>query len=276
MWASYDVLEDTNWGIQYYSGSNYLNKDVGFKYLFSYGIMQLLVVQQDAIWHLSESLGHMINPHNYEEIEEIRKIRNITVGHPTKSDRGKTTQYCSINQNTININGFDYFIWTKNGHEIKTVNIKEKIKIQYSWISESLSEILYLLKEEWNKMREEYIKIKLQNYFQKDFDFRMEKLLTRDVIALGYGYKGIKETFDKIVLEFKRRYGDHELKGTSQLIREISFILDFFYDILNFKKEYCEIEYSLYGEMLTNKMEELKDGCRAIDEEIEKGLNINS
>ncbi|MDD5017005.1 MAG: hypothetical protein PHO15_02755 [Eubacteriales bacterium] len=267
MWASCDVLEDTNEGIEYYRTCEYKDNNIGFKYLHLYGLLQLVFVQQNALWHLSETLGKTIEPTKTPEIDKIRDIRNSSIGHPTKKSNN---EFISISRTTMNKCGFKYMKWKKDYYNIRSVNIDEVLETQLYWLIESVDILLEHLKGIWNTMCKEFEKKLMIDYIPSDLDFRMEKLTTYDkVMALNYGHKGIKDFVDKLNKEYKNRYGEdgREMAGTSYLFKELFFILNYFYEVLISTKEYNEIEYGLFSEMLRDKINKLKESCMVIDNE---------
>lgn len=274
MWASCDVLEDTCIGIEYYIKCDYKEDNTGSKYLYLYGLLQLLFVQQDALWHLSEALEEEIKPSDTPKIEEIREIRNCSIGHSTKKGWNKNLhEFISISQISINKSSFEYVKWIGGKCTIHSANIDDMLETQLKWLNECLDKLMEYLKGVWDTMSNEYKKIKMIDLFLPNLNYHIEKLATRDaILALGYGYEGIKTMFDNIVKEIKLRYGNRELQGTSYLIKEISFILNFFYEVLKQKREYIEIEYGLFSELLHIKMDELKRHCIEIDKDIDIGI----
>lgn len=83
--SSLDVIGDIECAISFYDQQSHLFECDGSRYILIYGILQGLVVQQDAVSNLCEALGicYDIDP----ELKNIREIRNDSIGHPTK--RGK-------------------------------------------------------------------------------------------------------------------------------------------------------------------------------------------
>jgi hypothetical protein len=59
----------------------------GILYLATYGFMQALVVQQDAVRDLCTCLSVAYDPRVHPILGEIREIRNATAGHPTSNER---------------------------------------------------------------------------------------------------------------------------------------------------------------------------------------------
>ena len=88
--SSLDIVEDTDLAINDYLEIEDVIK-IGLKYLYVFGILQILFVQQDAIKNIGEALNIDVNLDN--ELLEIRDIRNNSIGHPTKRGKGKSTSF---------------------------------------------------------------------------------------------------------------------------------------------------------------------------------------
>ena len=90
--SSLDVIEDTDCCLETFLTTDIDHLDDGKKYMYVYGTLQALFVQQDAAKHLAESLeiAYPINKQSNEDqqLNEIRDIRNNSVGHPTKRGGG--------------------------------------------------------------------------------------------------------------------------------------------------------------------------------------------
>ena len=91
--SSSDAINDTTRAIGSYVESDYPD-DVGLKYLFIYGLLQALYIQQDAVENLFKALRKCY-PQSKEfgydrsdKLTEIRFLRNETTGHPTGTKPG--------------------------------------------------------------------------------------------------------------------------------------------------------------------------------------------
>lgn len=96
-----DVIEDTDSCLDAFlmtdldrfdDGDQYLAD--GNKYMYVYGTLQALYMQQYAVEHLTESLKipdaedpSLKKITEDPSLKKIREIRNASVGHPTKQDR---------------------------------------------------------------------------------------------------------------------------------------------------------------------------------------------
>ena len=92
--SSMDALEDTHEAISAFIAAasklehKYQERELGERYLRTYGVMQAFVIQQDAARNLHVSLG-MQKP-DLKPLGYIRDLRVAVAGHPTLQDRPKT------------------------------------------------------------------------------------------------------------------------------------------------------------------------------------------
>jgi hypothetical protein len=111
--ASMDALEDTHHAILAFvsAASNLLPKlqerELGERYLRTYGVMQAFAIQQDAIRNIHLSLG-MPDP-DLSPLDHIREFRIAAAGHPTLQDRPKALPRRAhfISQPTLGDSGMD-------------------------------------------------------------------------------------------------------------------------------------------------------------------------
>lgn len=148
--SSLDVIRDNCDAIAGYINAEYPD-DIGLKYLFLYGLLQTLYVQQDAILNLSEAFR--IEYRRTPELNEIRLMRNSAIGHPTKQDRTKDdlTYYNFITQVSLSFEGFS--LMRSHGHGAGE-HIFSDIKL-FPMICNQLDGILSALKDIENKLKEE-------------------------------------------------------------------------------------------------------------------------
>lgn len=101
--SSLDAIGDTLYSIHDYLEAVY-PESVGLKYIYTYGLLQALFIQQDAMRHLSEAFD--IKFELSEKLDRIRKLRNASIGHPTKNNVQKSTYYNYISRMTLSKAGF--------------------------------------------------------------------------------------------------------------------------------------------------------------------------
>ncbi|MGH4122449.1 MAG: hypothetical protein ACREV6_05920 [Clostridium sp.] len=162
-----DTIEDTESAIEYYLRLKDFDAHTG-GYLFIYGLLQALFLQQDAIGNLHDGIFESSKYlkdilERFQELRNIREIRNDSIGHPT--NRGGKS-YHSIVQHSINKNGFElYSDFDDEVDKFKNINLIEIIKVQRDVIAYSLKGILRKLEEEETLHKKIYSDNKLQNFF---------------------------------------------------------------------------------------------------------------
>jgi hypothetical protein len=113
--AAMDCAEDAELGIKRYAA---LPRFSGFDggYLFVYGLMQCLYVQQDALRVLHECVRGIVGPANvparpfnwqdYPRLARVRKIRNEAFGHPAAGDQEQTVHF--VTRGELSNSSFHY------------------------------------------------------------------------------------------------------------------------------------------------------------------------
>lgn len=141
--SSLDAIRQTHRAIEAYNHSNGdLTEDQ--RYLAIYGLLQALVVQQDAMCHLAESLQtRPVHMNRHKRLEEIRNIRNWTVGHPTKVDRFDTHSHHAIQRPQLGRGGFSLYSAFDDGREQYTyVPLVQLARLQRRVVSRLLRDML--------------------------------------------------------------------------------------------------------------------------------------
>ena len=89
--SALDALEDASWAVEYYCEQSYPEDSKG-KYLYTYGLLQALYVQQDAAESINAVIidtQHINWKTLFPEAYNIREMRNDVVGHPTNRNNRK-------------------------------------------------------------------------------------------------------------------------------------------------------------------------------------------
>jgi hypothetical protein len=207
-----DSIEDTELAVESYI-KNYEPKDEGEKYLLLYGLLQTMIVQQDAAKHLSNSFGldFSFSP----EIRLIRDIRNESIGHPTKKGiRKEPISYHFISKISIHKFEFDLLSTFGDSRESihKTIHLDSQLETQSKEIQASLLYVIKTMKEMKREIQMKFSGSKLQEVAN------MEKISH----PLGYiqeaaydpeswkGTYGVKE-ISKILEEFEKGLEERQL-----------------------------------------------------------------
>lgn len=267
--SALDVLEDSSWAIEYYLESDY-PKEMKGKYLYTYGLLQALFVQQDAVNSLNIALlGKKIDFQNdYPYANAVRDIRNDTIGHPTNRGGNK---FISIAQMSMTKNGFYYCKddgEDRNKDEIIDVNIMKSIEDTAKCINEIIKKAVDDLDSEYKEYIEKHRDRKMQNLFN-GLDYARSKVFEETALR-NSEYNSTKKMIEECEKELILRYGSIEAKdGYKWLLSEIHELYDLIDsvpEICNLKKD--RIRYYLL-DLLFNKLEELRDYCKETDKYFE-------
>ena len=129
-----DVIKDTVLCLEASRTTNIDSLDVGKKYMYVYGSLQALYVQQDAVKSFTSVL-RIDYPCN-SLLDEIRIIRDASVGHPTKHTNGSPSRkFNFITRDSIGNQGFKLGITFADANKpkcYKKVNIRDLIEKQRS------------------------------------------------------------------------------------------------------------------------------------------------
>ncbi len=211
MCSSLDAIGDADLAID-----SYLNNDFpkceGSKYLQVYGVLQALFIQQDAVAHLCESLSMSFKIENHQDLLDIRKIRNESIGHPTKKGSKKELKtYHFISRPTISKTGFQLMTCCeKVKTEFKDILIGEIIKKQRKILSGILQSLTEKLCSEKQAHKKRFRMNKLEEIFSQAHYF-VEKIYDGlkggDKIPIGkIGIQMIKkEILAKFASKLKER-----------------------------------------------------------------------
>lgn len=154
-----DVIEDTECCLDAFLTTDlnrFDDKDQhladGNKYMYIYGTLQALYLQQDAVTHLTESLRLVKFFELPCSLQKIREIRNASVGHPTKQDRPtkEPVRFNFIVRISITNQGFKLVRTYKDGRPdcFEDVNIPELIATQRRIFIGVLKNVIKTLQKE--------------------------------------------------------------------------------------------------------------------------------
>lgn len=103
--SSLDTIQDSQEAIDFYEQLDEFTGNNG-GYLYVYGIMQGLILQQDSANSLEDALfKKKLNwKEDYPTLYNIREQRNNSIGHPTR--RGNDDSFHMIARYSINKSGF--------------------------------------------------------------------------------------------------------------------------------------------------------------------------
>jgi hypothetical protein len=270
-----DTIQDTEYGIHSYLDSypEKLKKNKGFLYLTTYGILQLIFVQQDAIKNLSEAFG--VEFELPVELKIIRDIRNRSTGHPTKKTEHRKKEIYSFNQilnYSLNYSGFKFWTFYSDVKEREETefNCIDKIEENRKFCSQLLNNILTKLKNDENNHRKKYMNEKLVIIFdQMSYLFEKVKEGITDTKPIEFS-RGIFKDLVKKIDTFDEKLKERNEDGCIDSYKEdLIYPIDKVTKYLNLDQTVDKEAAEIFIWYIQEKFKTLKQIAQDIDEEYE-------
>lgn len=172
--SSLDTIGDTTYSIQEYILADY-PESIGLKYIFTYGLLQALFIQQDAMRNLSEAFD--IEFELTDRLKKIRTLRNASIGHPTKHNVKGSAYYNYISRITLSKSGFTLMRSYDQGRdEFIDIKLYPMIDAQLSDIESSYKILANKLAEADRMHREKYKDKQLAGIFHSSMGYTFSKV----------------------------------------------------------------------------------------------------
>lgn len=268
--ASIDVLEDSSWAVEYYIENDYPS-DMKGKYLYTYGLLQALFVQQDAADNIYKVFfDEKIKwKDEYPEAYAVREMRNDVTGHPLNRDNHFFIYLVQMDMEKDSISYLKNDVDSKK-HQSVNVNLMGSIEDSAKCINHVLSKVLEKLDSEHKAYINAHKNVKMVKIFQS-LDYAREKIVCRDLIMGDCMYDSTKEMVKKCREELVKRYGSENAieayKYTFNEIDELYDLIDNEIPQSNVSKK-DDVIYRL-KENLLSKLEYLVGLCKETDEYFE-------
>lgn len=217
------------------------SEDDGARYLIIYGILQALLLQQDAAKHVAASLN--IKVKLPKELEDIRIIRNSAAGHPGFQKENAQSKSCFISRSSLSSLGFDLMTVYSEGNDYKMdhVNIPKLLKTQESYLGEILSRVVNELEMQEMEHRKMHEETKLIDCFPHTIRYFFSKLFEatsgEDKYCLGAMHlELIQNCLD-----------DFHSKLDARGEWDVSDSIKYHYEKLSYPMTELKIEHKLFG-----------------------------
>jgi hypothetical protein len=161
--SALDVIGDTELAFNAYSDSSGVS-DVGQRYLLLYGVLQAMLIQQDAVKKISEAFQCSLSfP---PTINKIREIRSDSIGHPMSRKRDKIDKANFIQQISLRHNGFTLMTILSDGnYYFQSIDVPKLIHEQKQFLEAVLLDLIKKLRSDEMTHRKKYQDKSLQNIF---------------------------------------------------------------------------------------------------------------
>ncbi len=276
--SSLDMIEDMEQAIRAYEELE--EPSQALLYLATVGVLQSLFVQQDAVTHLIEGLGYsadsFVDASQKAVLKDIREIRNQAIGHPTKRDRPKPTQYNYIIQHSLSARGFDIlFYWEDGSQGSRSVDVTSLIAQQRLILKEILEKVRNSLEQQILIHKGAFKEEKLTEYFETAPYFCQkvaEAVVVDDTLLYSLGLGGL----DNVVQALNDFRGALERRNPmylKELERKYDLLLWAIQRVRSFlearqngeESEVPREEAEIYSEFICANVNDLQEMAREID-----------
>ena len=269
------VIGDTVLALKSYLKKRY-PKDNGQKYLYTYGVMQVLFTQQDAVINLTDSFG--IKTDICPVFREIRNFRNISIGHPTKLARKEGVYYGYISRITLSKNGFTVIRTDeiKKKDQFVDVDLLDYIFKQTLEVNSIIELLGKKLIDNDKEHKNAYKEFSMENIFHESMRYNFEKI-GEGIYSSGYG----KEDFALSMLEsVKKTYEEfkHRLIERKEFNEYIEYDWNQYNHAINKLEKYLlkednnmsESDARIYLYYIREEHQHFKEIAKEVDDEYKK------
>ncbi len=237
--SSLDTTGDTTLSIEEYLTSDYPEND-GLKYIYTYGLLQSLFIQQDAVKHLSEAFG--IDFKINEQLKKVRALRNASIGHPTKNKVRGTVFYNYISRITLSKYGFTLLRSSEGSRdEFIDVDLLSILTTQLNEIEKSYKLISTKLIEADRMHREKFQNKLIIDIFHSSMGYQFSKVAEGiySTSTPHHGHFGLKmlESIEKTYFEY-----ENALTERNELNESIEYDLEQYKHAISILKSFLSGE----------------------------------
>ncbi len=269
--SSLDTIGDTLCSFEDYLSGEYPKSD-GLRYIYTYGILQALFIQQDAMKNLSEAFA--IKFDLSEQLVSIRNIRNASIGHPTKNSVKGSVYFNYISRMTMAKEGFTLMRSYQQGKtEFKDIDLISILHEQLSDIHKSYDLLAQKLIEEDKKHRGNFMNNLLVDIFHSSMSYSFEKvsegIYTRNstqnlfFISMLQSIEKTYQKFEEALCE-RKELNDYILYDLNEYKHAISKIEAY---LLNNDAEVKEVDARIYLFYIKEQHKHFIQIAKEIDEE---------
>jgi hypothetical protein len=247
--SAMDAVEDTAMAVRSYS-SQEDTKDKGKLYLVTYGILQALTVQRDAVFDLCDALDSNRCQGEFPGLDAVRAVRVSVAGHPTKKQRDGDGP-CHLVQTSLGLGRFEVVSHSPVGPKFRYVDIANSIQTQSQELAGILGGVIDDMKAVDAEHKAKFRGHKLEAVFPNTLSYSFEKIYEH--IRGGHlammGVWGIEEV-SKTLAEYRRAL---EARGI-QIDTYDS--IKYLYDLLSFPMD----QLTCYLRKQNSQIQNAKDG----------------
>lgn len=270
--SSLDILGDTGLALRSYLKSEF-PAEAGLSYIYTYGLLQALFIQQDAMSHLSEAFE--VPYELSDELKSIRAVRNASIGHPTKNRIKKTTYFNHISRISMSKGGFTLARFYDEGEsEFIDVDFKKIVKAQIISINNAYALISDKLREIDEQHRAKFMGKPLADILYSTMGYMFEKVgqaiysPSSSNVSFGLSMlESIEETYNNFqsVLQERNELPDHTQYELDDYFHGIQRVKDYLTN--SNVSDFSEADARIYLFYLQKCHKSFENLAREIDED---------
>jgi hypothetical protein len=169
-----DVIGDTCMAIQSYSSQGD-TENKGKLYLETYGVLQALVVRQNAVIDLCQAFNSSRAKGDFPALERVRAARVAVAGYPTKKQRDGRGPHFLV-QMSLRRNSFQT-VSLSGEPKFAHVNVSELIQQQEGELGQMLEGVVADLKEADAQHKAQFRGQTLESIFPHTLSYAFEKMM---------------------------------------------------------------------------------------------------
>lgn len=271
--SSLDLIRDTQIAIDAYP-QLFSVRETGVSYLVVYGILQTLLLQQDAAKHIGDAFN--IKVKLPKALEEIRVIRNSATGHPSYQREDGLSKSSFITRMSISPTGFELMTVYSGDkeYEMHHVEIPSLIKQQQVYLGEILSKVITELEKQEMEHCVMHKDKKLEDIFPRTMRYHFGKIYEATYSRKGFllGTPSLK-IIAKCIESFK---DELSIRGEWGVYESI----DYHYELIGYPLKRLESYFEgdgsmnekdayIYASFLSNQIKSLQEIAKELDEQYE-------
>lgn len=277
--SSLDVIGDTELAFEAYP--NLCNdKGEGESYIIVYGMLQALLLQQDAAKNISDVVLN-VKVKLPKELQQIRQIRNSAAGHPTHEKENGITKSSFIQRYSLSPASFKLMtVYSSEDchYQTRDIDIQKLIEIQRQYLGDVLQSVIIELERQEMAHKEEHRDRKVRSVFPPTIHYYFEKVYeasrSGSAFCLGTPHLTyLDDCLDKFKAELESRgeWGiydsiDYHMELVNYPLKELKIYFD---NPANSKLN--EKDVYIFISFVSGQFDELMKIAEEIDEQYESG-----
>ncbi|MCG8093235.1 MAG: hypothetical protein JAZ17_06335 [Candidatus Thiodiazotropha endolucinida] len=274
--SSLDVVGDTQLAIEAHQNFHETKGD-GESYLIVYGVLQAMLLQQDAVKHIGNALN--IKVKLPRQLEDIRIIRNSAAGHPAYQKENGLAKSSFITR--ISLSPVSFQLMTvysgDRDYEFNQISIPSLIETQEQYVCEVMSGVVKELERQEMEHRKKHKETKLADSFPHTTRYHISKIIeaTSSPDRFPLGDANVK-TIEGFLDEFKQELEKRDEWGVYDSINYhyelIEYPIKRLKEYFNYNDPMNEKDAYIFASFISEQMDELSGIAQELDEKYESSV----